>query len=193
MTTQVRAGSARRAYLGLFAQLLTSQVVQQVSTQILTHGTCQEGGRAGPEGDQALGPGFPAQGPHGQVHWSLQRRARKVQAGGRLSHGALRPPEGARALAPTPLRDYSHPRASLQTPAAHVHSSTPADTPRPSPEMKQDSGVPPGRDTRGGGAGRPPARGACRELIRPPSGGRHRNHSAAPAPGARGNGPAALT
>lgn len=46
---------------------------------------------------------------------------------------------------------------------------------------------------RAGAPGGPPARRACRELIRPPARGRHRNHSAAPAPGARGNGPVALT
>lgn len=46
---------------------------------------------------------------------------------------------------------------------------------------------------RAGAPGGPPARRACRELIRPPARGRHRNHSAAPAPGARGNGPVELT
>lgn len=47
--------------------------------------------------------------------------------------------------------------------------------------------------SRGRGAGRPLAQDACRELIRPLARGRHRNHSTAPAAGARGNGPAALT
>lgn len=49
------------------------------------------------------------------------------------------------------------------------------------------------RQARAGAPGGPPGRRACRELIRPPARGRHRNHSAAPAPGARGNGPVELT
>lgn len=86
--------------------------------------------------------------------------------------------------------------------AALGRAQTPARTPHPGPEMKPrgfggDAGAgcqgPRGaraRGARAGAPGGPLARGACRELIRPPARNRHRNHSTAPAPGARGNGPA---
>lgn len=90
-------GSGRGAYLHRLAQLLTPQVAQQVTTQILTLGTCHEGGRASPEGAQALGPGFPAEGPHGRAHRSLQREAR--EEGQTCGPGPRRGPRAARGRA----------------------------------------------------------------------------------------------
>lgn len=112
---------ACRAYLGQLAQLLTPQVAQQVTTQILTLGTCHEGGRAGPKGAQTLGPGFPAQRPHGQARRSLQGGVRGHQIGGRETRRAPNPLEGARAPAPNPKGPRS-PEDPSQIPATLGHS-----------------------------------------------------------------------
>lgn len=56
-------------------------------TQILTFGTCQEGGWAGSESPQALGPGFTTQGPHIQSSTKFPAEERSInQALGRR-HG----------------------------------------------------------------------------------------------------------
>lgn len=65
---RARAG----AYLHRLAQLLTPPgPLGKVRDPDPHLGTCHEGGRAGPEGAQALGPGFPAERPHGRAHRSL--------------------------------------------------------------------------------------------------------------------------
>lgn len=102
---------------------------------------------------------------------------------------------------PTAARRALEPMRRPQRPPSAGGSDTSARTPHPGPEMKPrgfggdaGAGCQGPRGARAGEQGRGRrwllARGACRELIRPPARNRHRNHSTAPAPGARGNGPA---
>lgn len=166
-----RAGGAHRAYLGLFAQLLTSQFAQQVTTQILTLGTGHEGGRAGPESAQALGPGFPARGSHGPAPRSLQRSE---------GRSGPRPPEGARAPVRTPKGPPS-PQGRLVNPSRPLPRADASGDPAPGPRDETErfrgrhhSGqprVPAGQGRRRGvraesSLGRPPA--ADTETTAPP-------------------------